>query len=130
MSQLYSSMKPTPVLKDELDIVVIPTILNLDFLEMNDITESWVPSLLAFPLKTLLVVALVTWSPRRSTSTPLMMIALLQRIHQEKRSMHLSSISRTSYLHQLHISLTHSMIHTVMEQTLFVDTLLACVKEP
>ncbi|KAL0708335.1 hypothetical protein Bca4012_074761 [Brassica carinata] len=34
MSQLYSSMKPTPVLKDELDIVVIPTILNLDFLEM------------------------------------------------------------------------------------------------
>ncbi|KAF2549648.1 hypothetical protein F2Q70_00023757 [Brassica cretica] len=34
MSQLYSSMKPTPVLKDELDIVVIPTIRNLDFLEM------------------------------------------------------------------------------------------------
>ncbi|CDY27964.1 BnaC05g43660D [Brassica napus] len=39
MSQLYSSMKPTPVLKDELDIVVIPTILNLDFLEMNDINR-------------------------------------------------------------------------------------------
>ncbi|CAF2102575.1 hypothetical protein HID58_019902 [Brassica napus] len=33
MSQLYSSMKPTPMLKDELDIV-IPTIRNLDFLEM------------------------------------------------------------------------------------------------
>ncbi|CAH2054472.1 unnamed protein product, partial [Thlaspi arvense] len=33
MAQLYSSMKPTPMLKDELDIV-IPTIRNLDFLEM------------------------------------------------------------------------------------------------
>ncbi|CAN6888007.1 unnamed protein product [Brassica oleracea] len=38
MSQLYFSMKPTPVLKDELDIV-IPTIRNLDFLEMNDINR-------------------------------------------------------------------------------------------
>ncbi|KAF8098804.1 hypothetical protein N665_0257s0018 [Sinapis alba] len=33
MAQLYSSLKPTPMLKDELDIV-IPTIRNLDFLEM------------------------------------------------------------------------------------------------
>ena len=33
MAQLYSSVKPTPMLKDELDIV-IPTIRNLDFLEM------------------------------------------------------------------------------------------------
>ncbi|KAL0744119.1 hypothetical protein Bca4012_085632 [Brassica carinata] len=33
MAQLYSSMKPTLMLKDELDIV-IPTIRNLDFLEM------------------------------------------------------------------------------------------------
>ncbi|KAF2298974.1 hypothetical protein GH714_029472 [Hevea brasiliensis] len=105
-----SSIKPTPLLKDELDIV-IPTIRNLDFLEMwrpffeqyhliivqdgdpsktikvpdgfdyelynrNDINRIWDLRLLAFPSRTLLVAALVTWSQRRSISTLLMMIAL------------------------------------------------------
>jgi hypothetical protein len=36
----------------------------------------WVPRLLASHSRILLVAALVTWSPRRSISTPLMMIAL------------------------------------------------------
>ncbi|KAF3612205.1 hypothetical protein DY000_02051131 [Brassica cretica] len=50
MSQLYSSMKPTPVLKDELDIVVIPTILNLDFLEMYVDAVMTIPKGTLFPM--------------------------------------------------------------------------------
>ncbi|EYU28881.1 hypothetical protein MIMGU_mgv11b024632mg, partial [Erythranthe guttata] len=63
----------TPRLKDELDIV-IPTIRNLDFLDLitssiigTISTEFSAPRLHVSPSKIPLVDALVTWSPRRST---------------------------------------------------------------
>ncbi|KAJ7943319.1 alpha-1,4-glucan-protein synthase [UDP-forming] 1 [Quillaja saponaria] len=104
-----ASTRSVPILNDELDIV-IPTIRNLDFLEMwrpffqpyhlirvqdgdpskainvpegfdyesytieMTLTGFWVPRLLAFHSRILLVAALAIWSPRRSTSSQLMMI--------------------------------------------------------
>ncbi|CAM8914357.1 unnamed protein product [Rhodiola kirilowii] len=80
-----SSVPATPLLTDQLDIV-IPTIRNLDFLEM------WRPKASCISFKdSLLVAASVTWCLRRSISSPLTTIASLPRIHLGKRSMPFNS---------------------------------------
>nr|KJB80403.1 hypothetical protein B456_013G095500 [Gossypium raimondii] len=53
-----------------------PMALITNFITRTTLTGSWVPRLLAFPSRTLLVDALVTLFPRKITSSPLMMIAL------------------------------------------------------
>nr|DAD35092.1 TPA_asm: hypothetical protein HUJ06_005732 [Nelumbo nucifera] len=92
------------------------------------LTGFLVPRPLAFPSRTLPAVASATWCPRRSISLPLMMTALLRRIHLANRSMHLSSTSRIFSPHPLLFSSIPYMILTEMVQTLSVGTLSVSVR--